>query len=93
MAKRTSRNPRQNRRQLRRRAVCYFTTNNIHDIDYKDVDLLQRFITENGKIIPCKISGTRNFFQRRLAKAIKRARYIGLLPYTDLHRKNDLQNL
>ncbi|MCQ2793927.1 MAG: 30S ribosomal protein S18 [Bacilli bacterium] len=60
---------------------CYFKKNHITFIDYKDVDLLQRFIMPNGKIMPSYMSGTSAKYQRQLAKAIKNARYMGLLPY------------
>ena len=56
------------------------------DVDYKDVDLLRQYITETGKIIPTRISGTTAGYQRRLAKAIRRARFLALLPYTNQHR-------
>lgn len=70
---------------FRRRKFCRFTAEKIDQIDYKDVELLKDFITENGKITPARISGTRAFYQRQLSEAIKRARYLALLPYTDLH--------
>lgn len=72
--------PRQGRKG-RRRKVCYFTVNNIHYIDYKDVDLLKRFISERGKILPRRVTGTSAKYQRPLTKAIKRARQMALLPY------------
>ena len=61
--------------------VCYFTKNNIKYIDYKDVDLLKRFISPNGKITPRRVTGTSAKYQRMLATAIKRARQMALLPY------------
>jgi small subunit ribosomal protein S18 len=61
--------------------VCYFTKNKIKHIDYKDVELLKRFISPSGKITPRRISGTCAKHQRQLAIAIKRARYMALLPY------------
>jgi small subunit ribosomal protein S18 len=64
-----------------RRKVCYFTKNNVDTIDYKDVELLKRFISANGKIIPRRVTGTKAKFQRPLATAIKRARQMALLPY------------
>lgn len=64
-----------------RRKVCYFTKNKIEYIDYKDVELLKRFISANGKIIPRRVTGTRAKYQRMLATAIKRARQMALLPY------------
>ncbi len=70
---------------FRRRKFCRFTAEKIKEIDYKDVGLLKDFINENGKIIPARITGTKSRFQRQLGIAIKRARYLALLPYTDLH--------
>ena len=64
-----------------RRKFCYFTKNNIDTIDYKDVELLKRFISANGKIIPRRVTGTSAKYQRMLATAIKRARQMALLPY------------
>ncbi len=58
---------------------------NIEDLDYKDLDLLKQFIGETGKIVPSRITGTSQKFQRKLALEIKRARYLALLPYTDQH--------
>ena len=66
------------RRRMGRRKVCYFTKNKI---DYKDVELLKRFISANGKIIPRRVTGTSAKYQRKLARAIKRARQMALLPY------------
>ena len=63
------------------RKVCYFTKNNITYIDYKDVELLKRFISANGKIIPRRVTGTSAKYQRQLAAAIKRARQMALMPY------------
>lgn len=61
--------------------VCYFTKNNIKYIDYKDVELLKKFVSPNGKIIPRRVTGTKAKYQRELAVAIKRARQMALLPY------------
>lgn len=63
------------------RKVCYFTKNKITYIDYKDVELLKKFISSNGKITPRRVTGTSAKYQRMLAKAIKRARQMALLPY------------
>ncbi len=63
------------------RKVCYFTKNNITYIDYKNVELLKRFISPNGKIVPRRVTGTSAKYQRQLAVAIKRARQMALLPY------------
>ena len=60
---------------------CYFTKNKISHIDYKDVDLLKRFIGRNGRILPRRFTGTTALFQRKLSRAIKKARAIALLPY------------
>ena len=65
----------------RRKKVCYFTKNNIETIDYKDVELLKKFISERGKILPRRVTGTSAKYQRMLTTAIKRARHIALLPY------------
>jgi small subunit ribosomal protein S18 len=70
---------------FRRRKYCKFTAEGITEIDYKDVDLLKQFITETGKIVPSRVTGTSAKYQRQLARAIKRSRYIALLPYTDQH--------
>lgn len=66
----------------RRRKVCYFTSNGITHIDYKDVDLLRKFISERGKILPRRVTGTSAKYQRKLTRAIKRARQMALLPFT-----------
>jgi small subunit ribosomal protein S18 len=70
---------------FRRRKFCRFTAEKVEWIDYKDVDLLRDYISENGKIIPARITGTSAGYQRQLSVAIKRARFLALLPYTDLH--------
>jgi len=72
-------------RYFRRRKYCRFTAEGITEIDYKDVELLKGFVTETGKIVPSRITGTKARYQRQLASAIKRSRYIALLPYTDQH--------
>ena len=64
-----------------RKKVCYFTKNHIKYINYKDVDLLKKYISPSGKITPKRITGTSAKYQRRLATAIKRARYMALLPF------------
>lgn len=74
------------RRGRRRRKVCYFTSNNITRIDYKDVDLLKKFISERGKILPRRVTGTSAKWQRKLTVAIKRARIMGLLPFSTEER-------
>lgn len=65
----------------RRKKRCYFTDNKITYIDYKDVNLLQRFISDRGKILPRRVTGTKSRYQSDLATAIKRARHMALLPY------------
>lgn len=69
------------KKEIKAKKVCRFTQNNIKYIDYKDVKLLQKYITEQGKIIPKRITGTSAKYQRELSKAIKRARHMALLPY------------
>ncbi len=64
---------------------CFFTAKGIEQIDYKDIDLLKKYITETGKIIPRRITGTKSHYQKQLNVAIKRARYLALLPFTDQH--------
>ncbi len=73
-------------RYFRHRKFCRFTAEGVEEIDYKDIDTLKNYITETGKIIPSRITGTRAKYQRQLARAIKRARYLALLPYCDRHR-------
>ena len=70
---------------FRRKKFCYFTTNKIEEVDYKDINLLKKFVTESGKIVPSRITGTKARYQRQLATAIKLARYLALLPYCDKH--------
>ena len=72
-------------RFFRRRKFCRFTAEGIEQIDYKDLAILKAFITETGKIVPSRITGTKSNYQRQLATAVKRARYLALLPYTDQH--------
>ena len=70
---------------FRRRKFCRFTADGVDEIDYKDLGTLKNYVTETGKIVPSRITGTRSNYQRQLATAVKRARYLGLLPYTDRH--------
>ena len=72
-------------RRFGRKRYCRFTAEGIKEIDYKDLDLLRQYITETGKIVPSRITGTSAKYQRQLAVAVKRARYLALLPYTDQH--------
>ncbi|MDF7676095.1 30S ribosomal protein S18 [Neisseriaceae bacterium ESL0693] len=74
------------RQSFKRRKFCRFTAEGIKRVDYKSVDLLKDFIAENGKIIPARITGTKAHYQRQLSTAIKRARFLALLPYTDQHK-------
>src|ERR1700744_6423246 len=69
----------------RRKKFCRFTAEGIKYIDYKDLATLKGYVTETGKIVPSRITGTKSFYQRQLAVAIKRARFLALLPYTDQH--------
>ena len=72
-------------RFFRRRKYCRFTAEGIKEIDYKDLDTLKGYITETGKIVPSRITGTKARYQRQLASAIKQARFLALLPYSDSH--------
>ena len=69
----------------RRKKFCRFTAEGVKYIDYKDLATLKGYVTETGKIVPSRITGTKSFYQRQLAVAIKRARFLALLPYTDQH--------
>lgn len=69
----------------RRRKFCRFTAEGVKEIDYKDLDVLKEYISETGKIIPSRITGTKARYQRQLATAIKRARFLALVAYTDSH--------
>jgi small subunit ribosomal protein S18 len=70
---------------FKRKKFCRFTAAGVEQVDYKDVDTLKDFIQENGKIMPARLTGTKAHYQRQVDTAIKRARYLALLPYTDLH--------
>lgn len=72
-------------RYFRRRKFCRFTAEGVDRIDYKDIDTLKAYITETGKIVPSRITGTAARYQRQLSQAVKQARYIALLPYSDSH--------
>ncbi|HIT19867.1 MAG TPA: 30S ribosomal protein S18 [Candidatus Fimivivens faecavium] len=80
---RTEREPRENRRGGRkgRKKVCAFCVDKIHDIDYKDVPRLRRYLSDRGKIVPRRVTGTCARHQRQLTTAIKRARHLAFLPY------------
>jgi len=73
-------------RFFRRRKFCRFSAEGVTQIDYKDISLLKNYITESGKIVPSRITGTSAKYQRQLSTAIKRARFLALLPYTDSHK-------
>ena len=72
-------------RYFRRKKFCRFTAEGITEIDYKDLQLLKSFVSESGKIVPSRITGTTAKYQRQLATAFKRSRYLALLPYGDVH--------
>ena len=71
---------------FRRKKTCPFSGEDSPAIDYKDVKLLQRYISERGKIVPSRITAVSQKKQRRLSQAIKRARYLALLPYAGNHK-------
>lgn len=66
----------------KKRKRCYFLSNGITVVDYKDTDLLKKFLSENGKILPARVTGVSKKYQRILTRAVKRARHSALLPYT-----------
>ncbi|MCY4642040.1 MAG: 30S ribosomal protein S18 [Gammaproteobacteria bacterium] len=70
---------------FRKRRYCRFTEEGVEEIDYKDIKVLKDFITESGKIVPSRVTGTKARYQRQLSTAVKRARYLALLPYSDQH--------
>ncbi len=72
-------------RVFRKRRSCKFTADGVTQIDYKDLTTLKQYVSENSKIVPARITGTSSRFQRQLATAIKNARFLALLPYTDRH--------
>ncbi|MFN3164431.1 MAG: 30S ribosomal protein S18 [Pseudohongiellaceae bacterium] len=73
-------------RFFRRRKFCKFTAEGVKQIDYKDLETLKAYVSETGKIVPSRITGTKARYQRQLATAVKRARYLALIPYTDSHQ-------
>lgn len=73
-------------RYFRRRKYCKFTAEGISEVDYKDLDILKEFVSETGKIVPSRITGTKARYQRQLTTAVKRARYLALIPYSDSHK-------
>ena len=70
---------------FRRKKFCRFTAEGVKEIDYKDLNTLRQYITETGKIVPSRITGTKAKYQRQLQAAVKRARFLSLLPYCDNH--------
>jgi small subunit ribosomal protein S18 len=73
-------------RFYRRRKYCRFTAEGVKEIDYKDLNTLKAYVSESGKIVPSRITGTKAKYQRQLTTCIKRARALALLPYTDAHK-------
>lgn len=80
--------PKRNTQSLlfKRKRFCRFTATGVVEIDYKDVDSMRDFLAENGKIIPARLTGTRAIFQRQVNTAVKRLRFLAMLPYTDQHK-------
>lgn len=72
---------------FRRKRFCKFTADGIESVDYKDLELLKGYVSESGKIVPARITGTKAKYQRQLTSAIKRARFLALMPYTDGHHQ------
>ncbi len=72
-------------RFFRRRKFCRFSAEGVKEIDYKDLNMLKQYVSESGKIVPSRITGTSARYQRQLAEAVKRARFLALLPYSDSH--------
>ena len=73
-------------RFFRRRKFCRFSAEGVKEIDYKDLETLKAYVSETGKIVPSRITGTKAKYQRQLATAVKRARFLALLPYSDSHK-------
>lgn len=74
------------RQQFRRRKYCRFTAQKVVEIDYKDIATLRNYVSESGKIVPSRITGTKARYQRQLTRAIKLARFLALMPYCDQHQ-------
>ncbi len=72
-------------RQFKRKKFCRFSAEGTKEIDYKDLDLLREYVSETGKIVPSRITGTKAKYQRQLTTAIKRARFLALIPFCDSH--------
>ena len=78
-------NKRRSNNAFKRRRFCRFSAEGVEQVDYKEVEILKEFISENARIIPARLTGTKTGYQRQLSTAIKRARFLALLPYTDNH--------
>jgi len=88
MARKQKKNFKKKRQDFdNRKRFCKFTSLGIEEIDYKDIKLLKEYITETGKIMPARLTGTSAKYQRQLTTAIKRARHLSLLPFVDSHYK------
>ena len=72
-------------RYVKRKRYCRFTAEGVDEIDYKDLNTLKNYVSESGKIMPSRVSGTKTRYQRQSSTAIKRARYLALIPYSDAH--------
>ena len=72
-------------RYFKKQKFCKFTQEGIPEIDYKDLNLIREYITETGKILPSRITGTKAKYQRQISTAVKRARFLALIPYSDNH--------
>ena len=73
-------------RHFKRKKFCRFSSGGTTEIDYKDLEMLNDFVSETGKIVPSRITGTGARYQRQLTTAIKRARFLALIPYCDAHK-------
>jgi len=71
---------------FRHKKFCRFTAEGVVEIDYKDLNTLKGYVTETGKLIPSRNTGTKAHYQRQLTRAVKLARFLALMPYTDAHR-------
>ena len=80
-----TRRPDQKNALFKRKKFCRFTVEKVDQIDYKDIDTLRDFLTDQNKIMPARLTGTKSHYQRQLDTAIKRARFLALLPYSDNH--------
>ena len=86
MARKQKKNFKRKRKPIdNKKRFCLFTSLGIEEIDYKDTQLLKKYLTETGKVIPARLTGTSAKYQRQLNKAVKRARHLSLIPYTDSH--------